>query len=146
MKSKVNARNIELLSNHYQKLFGPNPLSQTRVRTVTIPRQCLLFILRHKYRVPYGELARLTGKKNHATVIHAERKVLAAMDVRDREYVDSINRWAVVFQEVIPEDADQMWSLDDRIRAMLDQSMLSDNAKLKILRSLLKTYGEDVVK
>ena len=142
---KINIQSIKSLSDHYLRLYGVNPLCQTRHRTALIPRQCLSFILRHKFNVGYSELGRLL-EKNHATMIHAESRVMDALAVRDKQYVDVVNRWAVVFQDVMPRDAREMWSLQDRLRAMMEQTMLDNAAKAEILRELLKFYSEDVVK
>lgn len=79
-------------------------------------------------------------------MIHAESRVMDALAVRDKQYVDVVNRWAVVFQDVMPRDAREMWSLQDRLRAMMEQTMLDNAAKVEILRELLKFYSEDVVK
>lgn len=75
----------------------------------------------------------------------SEKKVIDALSVRDKQYTDTVNRWAVIFQEIMPEDAEQMWSLQDRVMAMLEETMLSNKAKRKILLDLLKIYGDDVV-
>lgn len=69
-----------------------------------------------------------------------------SLQIKDKHYVDVINRWAVVFQEVMPRDARQMWSLQDRMRAMLEETMLETSAKVEVLEELLKFYSEGVVK
>lgn len=79
-------------------------------------------------------------------MIHTENRVMDALAVRDKQYVDVVNRWAVVFQDVMPRDAREMWSLQDRLRAMIEQTMLDNAAKAEILETLLKFYSEDVVK
>ena len=78
--------------------------------------------------------------------MHAEKKVLDALQIKDKHYVDVINRWAVVFQDVMPRDARQMWSLQDRMRAMIEETMLETSAKIEVLEELLKFYSEGVVK
>lgn len=79
-------------------------------------------------------------------MIHSETKVLDALNVRDKQYVDVVNRWAVVFQDVMPKDAREMWTLQDRMRAMMEETLLENDAKVEILEALLKFYSEDVVK
>lgn len=79
-------------------------------------------------------------------MIHSETKVLDALNVRDKQYVDVVNRWAVVFQDVMPKDAREMWTLQDRMRAMMEETLLEREAKVEILETLLKFYSEDVVK
>lgn len=82
---------------------------------------------------------------NHATMIWSERKVIDSLAVADKQYVDTINRWAVIFQEIMPEDASQMWSLQDRLMAMMEETLLSNKGKREVLQELLKIYGDDVV-
>lgn len=79
-------------------------------------------------------------------MIHSETKVLDALNVRDKQYVDVVNRWAIVFQDVMPKDAREMWTLQDRMRAMMEETLLETEAKVEILETLLKFYSEDVVK
>lgn len=79
-------------------------------------------------------------------MIHTEKKVLESLQIQDRQYVDTINRWAVVFQEVMPEDAAQMWSVQDRMMAIMEETLLNNKSKREILKELLKIYSEDVVK
>jgi hypothetical protein len=83
---------------------------------------------------------------NHATMIYSEKKVLESLQIQDRQYVDTVNRWAVVFQEVMPEDAAQMWSVQDRMMAIMEETLLNNKSKREILKELLKIYSEDVVK
>lgn len=78
-------------------------------------------------------------------MIWSEKKVMDALTVQDRQYVDTVNRWAVIFQEVMPEDANQIWSLQDRMIAMMEETLLSNKSKIEILKELLKIYGDDVV-
>lgn len=141
---QVNKQTIQRLADHYQNRYGVNPLLQTRQRTVLIPRQCLSFILKHKFDVGYSELGRLLGN-NHATMMWSEKKVIDALSVYDKQYTDTVNRWAVIFQEIMPEDAAQMWSLQDRVMAMMEATMLNNKGKREILKELLKIYGDDVV-
>lgn len=78
-------------------------------------------------------------------MIWSEKKVMDALTVQDRQYVDTVNRWAVIFQEVMPEDANQIWSLQDRMMTMMEETLLSNKSKIEILKELLKIYGDDVV-
>lgn len=78
-------------------------------------------------------------------MIWSERKVIDSLAVADKQYVDTINRWAVIFQEIMPEDASQMWSLQDRLMAMMEETLLSNKGKREVLQELLKIYGDDVV-
>lgn len=78
-------------------------------------------------------------------MIWSERKVIDSLAVADKQYVDTINRWAVIFQEIMPEDASQIWSLQDRLMAMMEETLLSNKGKREVLQELLKIYGDDVV-
>lgn len=78
-------------------------------------------------------------------MIWSERKVIDSLAVADKQYVDTINRWAVIFQEIMPEDASQMWTLQDRLMAIMEETLLSNKGKREVLQELLKIYGDDVV-
>jgi hypothetical protein len=78
-------------------------------------------------------------------MIWSEKKVIESLQIHDKQYVDTVNRWAVVFQEVMPNDAAQMWSIQDRVMAIMEETLLNNESKREILQELLKIYSEDVV-
>jgi chromosomal replication initiator protein len=67
-------------------------LSDTRARPIARPRQVLMYLLRTEYKVPLEEVGRITGGRDHTTVMHAVEKItqLATIDVSIREDISKI--------------------------------------------------------
>ena len=119
-------------------------MQDTRRQTVIIARQCLSYILRNKVGLTYEKAGELLGK-NHATIIHSEKTVKNAMEMRDHYYINAMNNWAVIFQEVMPSNAKEMWSVQDRIKSILETTLLNNTSKQELLIALAKNYGDNVV-
>lgn len=92
----------------------------------------------------YARAGELLGK-NHATIIHSEKTVKNAMEMRDHYYINAMNNWAVIFQEVMPNNAKEMWSVQDRIKSILETTLLSTSSKQELLIELANNYGDSVV-
>jgi chromosomal replication initiator protein len=62
-------------------------LGDSRVRQIARPRQLLMYLLRTQLGIPYEEVGRLVGDRDHSTVMHAVDKIteLATTDVHIRE-------------------------------------------------------------
>lgn len=62
-------------------------LGDSRVRQIVRPRQMLMYLLRTQLSIPYEEVGRLAGGRDHSTVMHAVNKItqLATIDVHIRE-------------------------------------------------------------
>jgi chromosomal replication initiator protein len=67
-------------------------LGNSRARPVARPRQILMYLLRTQLQLPYEEVGRLVGGRDHTTVMHAVDKItsLASSDVQIREYLMGI--------------------------------------------------------
>lgn len=68
--------------------------SSGRSRTVTIPRQVAMFLIRELLDTPLKQIGRVFGGRDHSTVIHSIRKVEARMGDDDafRAQVDDIRQ------------------------------------------------------
>lgn len=55
-------------------LLGPS-----RLRTVLVPRQVAMYLARKAVGLPLARVGELVGGRNHATVLHAVRKIEAAL-------------------------------------------------------------------
>jgi chromosomal replication initiator protein len=62
-------------------------LGDSRIRQIARPRQMLMYLLRTQLGIPYEEVGRLVGGRDHSTVMHAVDKIteLATTDVHIRE-------------------------------------------------------------
>lgn len=144
-KKKLNQDLVNSLCESYRISFGPCPLLQTRQRQNLIPRQCLSFILKNKFNTTYKQVGRYLGI-DHSTVIHAEKQVKNRMSILDKEFVTTVNNWAVIFEKVMPDDVRTMWSTQDRIIAVLETTLLNTDSSISVLEAVLEKYREDVVK
>lgn len=82
---------IKAISNYYsigkRALLGPS-----RARTVSIPRQILMYMLRVDLGISLQEVGRVVGGRDHTTVMHAVDKITrsASQDVSIREDIRGI--------------------------------------------------------
>jgi chromosomal replication initiator protein len=77
---------FEAVSKYYQ--IGKRVLlGDSRSRPVARPRQILMYLLRTELQMPFEEVGRLTGGRDHSTVMHAVDKInqLASTNVQIRE-------------------------------------------------------------
>jgi len=77
---------IEAVCTHYS--IGKRALlGKARSKSISTPRQILMYLLRTELNLPLEEVGRLTGGRDHSTVIHGVDKVtrLASNDVNVRE-------------------------------------------------------------
>ena len=77
---------IDVICKYYQ-IGKRQILGDTRARQIARPRQMLMYILRTQLGIPYEEVGRLVGDRDHSTVMHAVNKItqLATTDVHIRE-------------------------------------------------------------
>ena len=77
---------FDTVSKYYQ--IGKRVLlGDSRVRTIARPRQILMYLLRTELQIPLEEVGRLTGGRDHSTVMHAVDRItqLASTNVQIRE-------------------------------------------------------------
>lgn len=82
---------LDTVSKYYQ--MGKRALlGKSRARPVARPRQVLMYLLRTELQMPFEEVGRLIGGRDHSTVMHAVNKItsLASTDVQIREDILSI--------------------------------------------------------
>ena len=77
---------IDIICKYYQ--IGKRLiLGDSRARQIARPRQMIMYLLRTQFGIPYEEVGRLVGGRDHSTVMHAVDKItqLATTDVHIRE-------------------------------------------------------------
>ena len=77
---------FDTVSKYYQ--IGKRVLlGESRARPIARPRQILMYLLRTELQIPFEEVGRLTGGRDHSTVMHAVNKItsLASTNVQIRE-------------------------------------------------------------
>ena len=128
----------------YELMNSIDLMSKSREQRIVIPRQCLLYILHKKYNqtvIYLGELA----DKNHATILHCSKVVEREIAWRNMKYLDSINNWAEIFEEVMPKNQETINDLSEKITMMLLGTMLSDSSKSKVLTEVRKKISKHSV-
>lgn len=128
----------------YELMNSIDLMSKSREQRIVIPRQCLLYILHKKYNqtvIHLGELA----DKNHATILHCSKVVEREIAWRNMKYLDAINNWAEIFEEVMPKNQETINDLSEKITMMLLGTMLSDSSKNKVLTEVRKKISKHSV-
>lgn len=84
---KANPNDIIAAVSKYFSLGKRSLLGSSRSRPVARPRQILMYLLRTELSLPYEEVGRLIGGRDHTTVMHAVDKItnLASSSVQIRE-------------------------------------------------------------
>jgi hypothetical protein len=142
MKKSMESKRImestlaHLVAN-YKSQYNLNPLEETRRESVIIARQCLLFILHQKYKQSPSHLGRMVNK-NHATILHCTKVVTNALEWSDVQYVDEINKWSTIFDDVMPNSHETKEELVDTIHHILQNSMLNKKSKKSVLDMVLE--------
>lgn len=73
--SAVSLRDIERAVNRVLHLRPGMLRSREKIRAVSYPRMLAMYLARKHTGLPYNEIGRFFGGRNHSTVISAERKV-----------------------------------------------------------------------
>jgi len=92
LSKKVRPQDIISAVTKYYSLGKRTLLGTSRVQTVALPRQVLMYFLRTHLGLSLQEIGRLIGGRDHTTVIHAVDKItrLASENVKIREDIRGI--------------------------------------------------------
>ena len=84
---KAHPNDVISAVSKYFSLGKRSLLGESRSRPVARPRQVLMYLLRTELSLPYEEVGRLVGGRDHTTVMHAVDKItnLASLSVQTRE-------------------------------------------------------------
>lgn len=83
--------------------------------------------------------------KNHATILHCSKVVNNALYYRDIQYIDEINKWSEIFDEVMPTSTETKYELADNIYHLLQGSMLNNESKESVISMVLEKINESYV-
>ena len=61
---------------------------QTRKREILIPRQALQYWLKNNTQLTLSEIGKMTGGKDHATVLHSTRQIESFLFMKDRDMLE----------------------------------------------------------
>lgn len=94
VKAPVNAEKVfEAVSVHFS-VSRKALLSSVRARTIARPRQILMYILRTELGLPFDEVGKMIGGRDHSTVMHAVDTItnLASRDEKIRADITGIKK------------------------------------------------------
>jgi len=95
-ENKIKASPFELVGavSKYYSLGKRDLLGGRRIRSIVRPRQVLMYLLKTQLGLPYQEVGRIVGGRDHTTVMHAVEKItfLASTNVDIREDIRGINK------------------------------------------------------
>ncbi|MEN8143484.1 MAG: chromosomal replication initiator protein DnaA [Gemmatimonadota bacterium] len=89
--SPVTAEEIRRRTANEWSVSVEQLVSKRRTKTLTIPRQVAMYLIKTSLDLPYTEIGTLFGGRDHSTVIHSVNKVEAAM-VGDRDLRARVQR------------------------------------------------------
>lgn len=91
---------IKVILNHYGIPFEQMK-AKSRKREVCVPRQMAMFFLKLQYesKVSLNQIGKFFGKRNHSTVIQAQKTVTALYQT-DSIFREEMNR---ICEEIDPE-------------------------------------------
>jgi chromosomal replication initiator protein len=91
-RSKVTAHEMINAVSKYFSVGKKELLGTSRVKTIAQPRQILMYLLRTQLGLPFEEVGRLIGGRDHTTVMHAVDKIthLASANVNIRTDLQGI--------------------------------------------------------
>ena len=92
--SPIKASSVDVISavSKYFSIKKRDLLGSSRSRPIARPRQVLMYILRTQLSLPFQEVGRIVGGRDHTTVMHAVEKIthIASQDVQIREDIRGI--------------------------------------------------------
>lgn len=140
----INQDTFQQLVASYELMNSIDLMSKSREQRIVIPRQCLLYILHKKYNQTVIHLGKLADK-NHATILHSSKVVQKEMAWRNMKYLDAVNNWAEIFDEVMPKNEETIKDMTDKIVNILTGTMLSESSKKKVLTEVRKKISKHSV-
>ncbi len=78
---------VETLADYYH-LKVSQLRSQTRVKEVSLPRQLLMYLLRVELNLPFMEVGKLLGGRDHTTIMYGVEKITALLKENEGLRVD----------------------------------------------------------
>lgn len=80
----VTPTEVMTLVGEYYRVTAQQLKGERRTKMVAWPRQILMYLLRNELRLPFEEVGRLVGGRDHSTVMHADSKIKVEMEVNPK--------------------------------------------------------------
>ncbi|MFQ5888998.1 MAG: chromosomal replication initiator protein DnaA [Gemmatimonadota bacterium] len=89
--TRITAEEIRQLTAEAWSVSVDALLSKRRTKTLTVPRQVAMYLIKTMLDLPFTEIGKLFGGRDHSTVIHSVNKVEAEM-ASDSEFRSRVRR------------------------------------------------------
>ena len=80
-KSSLNIKEVVERVCEFYEISQSLVCAKSRKRTIVLPRQVIMYILREYMETPYSTIGKRLGGRDHTTVIHAVEKIKREIDV-----------------------------------------------------------------
>jgi len=148
--NRISVKVINLIIDKYNELYHKDIRAVRRDRELVIPRQCLFYILRKQYNMPYQQIGDVFGM-NHASVIHGERVIDDMLSIGDRETEDTLGDLVDLFREYslnidnyISSKSEIIDNLTKMLKSLRAVDILSQNEVQRIVNNVFKTEPSEV--
>jgi len=98
LKSRVTATQVVRLVAEYYQLKTTDIRGERRLKTVALPRQVVMYLLRKELRLSLKEVGRVLGGRDHSTVLHGQEKVSRLLSESEDLRLDVINIRKQIYQ------------------------------------------------
>jgi len=72
---------------NYEQLVSPS-----RRRPIVIIRQCMMYLIRKKYKMSFKQIGRIFGDRDHCTVLKACESIDSLISINDFEIIAELNK------------------------------------------------------
>lgn len=93
-RPRITTRDVIEAACEYFSLTKKNLINGGRKRTLVIPRHILMYLLRIELKLPYDEIGRVLGGKDHTTIMHGVEKITQDINTNGdiREHILGIKK------------------------------------------------------
>ncbi len=88
LRQKVTPRQLIGQVADYYQIKTTDLRGSRRLRVVALPRQLVMYLLKKELQIPYKEIGRLLGGRDHSTIIHGHDKVAKLLPKSEQLRVD----------------------------------------------------------
>ena len=84
---------VEAIQKAVEKYFGLKPRSlqaTIRIKNISGPRQIAIYLIRQQTQMSLSDIGKIFGGKNHTTIMHAYRKIEAAVRAESKILEDVV--------------------------------------------------------
>jgi len=88
LKKNISSKKmIDVVAKYYQLKIGEIKGSR-RLKSVVVPRQIVMYLLRKELQIPLKEVGRILGGRDHSTILHGEEKISKLLPESEQLRID----------------------------------------------------------